>query len=277
MPIPDDIERVALLGWHIVPSSRTSRAALVKNAAGQASCDLDQIELWARKFPTCNWRVILGPSGLWGLDVDAAETHAADGIANLAALAKIRGPIPPRPTVRTGGGGLALFFKHNGERIIGASGNPAAGIDPRRGAQSQTIPPSIHHKTGRPYTWLVPPWEVAPPPAPSWLLKLLEPPPDPELDRIPVASSNMARNRLYKAAYAVIAAGEGSRNDTLNRRAFQIGRIVAAGFLSEKEAAETLFGAGLSAGLDRAEVTATIRSGFRAAARCPSEMPNGGR
>ena len=80
-------------------------------------------------------------SGVWGLDVDvASEDHAADGVAALTMLVAQHGPIPPRPMTRSGGGGVALFFRHRGEPIHGATGWPAPGIDPRRGKLSVTVP-----------------------------------------------------------------------------------------------------------------------------------------
>lgn len=141
MRLHPDIERVALLGWHLYPTSMRTKAACLRGATDAATCDLDQIERWSREFPGCNWRVVFGPSGLWGLDCDVPPGHAHDGIANLNALVKLHGPLPARPQARSGGGGLALFFRNDGEPIIGEAGHPALGIDPRRGRQSQTIPP----------------------------------------------------------------------------------------------------------------------------------------
>src|SRR3954454_3956920 len=89
-----------------------------------------------------------------------SEDHTADGVVALAGLVKQHGPIPPRPMTRSGGGGLALFFRHCGEPIHGATGWPVPGIDPRRGKLSVTVPPSIHVRTRRPYVWTVAPWEI---------------------------------------------------------------------------------------------------------------------
>lgn len=262
MTLPAEIEAVALLGWHLYPSSSTSKAGCFKNATNLASCDLDVLAGWAKSYPRCNWRVVFGPSRIWGLDCDTPPLHAADGIAALASLVKVHGPLPPRPQARSGGGGLGLFFRHDGQRIVGDSGCPAPGIDPRRGRQSQTIPPSVHIVTRRPYTWLTPPWVVSPPDAPSWLLRLVEPPPEPSYRHAAVQTTDAARSRLYRAVGAVVAAGPGSRNQTLYRRAHQVGIMLAAGLLAEKEAVEALYGAARAAGLDHPEAAATIKSGI---------------
>jgi len=268
MPLHPDVERVALLGWCLYPCSTVSRAGSFKGAHLAATHDLNQLARWAREFPRCNWRVIFGKSNLWGLDLDTpGDTHKYDGIASLAELVRQYGPIPPRPQARSGGGGLGLFFHHTGEALIGESNKPAPGIDPRRGLQSQTIPPSIHIVTRRPYRWLTAPWEVPPPVGPSWLIGLLTPAPEPVWKSAPIDTSDQARRRLYRAAMAVMDAMPGNRNDTLNRRSYQIGHMIASGLLEEREAVDALYGAAKTAGLDHAEIRETIRSGIRSGMR----------
>ncbi len=270
MKLHPDIERVALLGWHLYPASARSRAGCIKGGAEAATCDLDQLERWAREFGDCNWRVVFGPSGLWGLDCDVPPGHAHDGIAGLAALAEVHGPLPPRPQLRSGGGGLALFFRHDGERIIGDSGKPAPGIDPRRGRQSQTLPPSRHHRTRAPYRWLVAPWEISPPAAPAWLLRLVEPPPVPAR---PSPRPLVERGRPYavaalrRAVEQVAAAPAGTRNSTLNTAAWSVSRFISSGQLQPSEIAEALAHAGRVAGLDRMEVQRTLASALASGAR----------
>ena len=168
MTLHPDVERLAILGWRLHPSSRHSKRACVKNAASLATADLDQLDRWAAEFPGCNWRVTMEGSGIWALDVDVpGPAHAADGVAKLTTLVKTHGPIPQRPMTRSGGGGCCLFFKHSGEAIAGKTGTPAPGLDPRRGRLSVTVPPSVHHSTKLPYRWIAAPWEVSPPSAPA--------------------------------------------------------------------------------------------------------------
>lgn len=253
--IPDEIEKVALLGWHVFPASKRTRAAAFTGAHLQATTDLDKIEEWNAKFHQPNWRVVFGPSCIWGLDVDAAgPTHASDGIAAMRALVGRHGPLPQRPTIRSGGGGLGLIFAHRGEPIIGKTGVPAPGIDPRRGRLSLTLPPSIHVTTGRPYTWAIPPWRISPPSAPKWLLDLVAPPPVPEPRRQALpATGDKARayavGALYHAVRRVAGMGSGSRNDTLNTEAFSLARFVAQGALSEAELRDALYAAAHANGM----------------------------
>jgi hypothetical protein len=270
MRLHPDVERVALLGWHLYPASNRSRAGCFKGATEAASCDLDQLDRWSRAYPDCNWRVVFGPSRLWGLDVDVPPGHAHDGIVSLAALVKVHGPLPRRPQLRSGGGGLALFFRSTGEQIIGKAGNPAPGIDPRRGRQSQSIPPSRHIVTGRSYRWLVAPWELAAPVAPLWLLQLLAPPPE----SMPAAPQPFReRGRPYalaalrRAVAHVALAPVGSRNDALNLEAYSMARFALDGVLEPSEIAVALTHAGRQAGLLPSEIQATLRRALSGRAR----------
>jgi len=270
MNLHPDIERVALRGWHLYPASSRGKAGCIKNATDLATCDLDQLARWMREFPGCNWRVVFGPSRLWGLDCDVPPGHAHDGIANLAALVKLHGPLPPRPQARSGGGGLAVFFRHDGEPIIGEAGYPAAGIDPRRGRQSQTIPPSRHWRTGRQYRWITPPWEIPPPPAPGWLLRLVAPPPAPSmLERSPRRPDAPERARRYalaalrNAVQRVASAPQGSRNNTVNAETFALRRFTDDGSLTKAEIAYAMTVAAQHAGLDHREIRTTLDSALR--------------
>lgn len=273
MNIPHEIEAVALLGWRLHPASQYSRAACIKDAAEAATCDLDQLEEWAREFPNCNWRVVMGGSGIWALDVDApSEDHKANGIAEMSALVAAHGMLPPGPRVRTGGGGCALIFKHSGELISGKTGTPAPGIDPRRGRLTITIPPSIHTTTRRPYSWVTCPWEISPPTAPGWLLRLVAPPPEPEIRAAPVLSDgDKARTyavaALRNAIARVATAPSGQGNDTLNREAYAMARFLRDGHLSEAEVRDCLIAGARARLIPIREAIATIDSGIRSRAR----------
>lgn len=268
MAIPDDVERVALMGWRVYPASRVSRAACIQGATLKATSDLDQIARWSHEFPGCNWRMIFIGSGCWALDCDRpGAAHKHDGVAAFKALTAAHDPLPPRPMIRTGGsGGIVLFFRDTGLPIRGEGGHPAPGIDPRRGAQPVTLPPSFHTDTGYHYRWIVPPWECYPPAAPTWLTDMVRPPPEPPAPKFePVQTAEFARIALQDAMRKVLEAGEGGRNDRLNRQAYRVGKYVARGLLAESEALDSLLGAGRQVGLPYYEAKATVQSGLRAA------------
>ena len=263
--IPDEIERVALLGWRVYPCSRSSKAARFKDPSANASCDLDLIQRWVDDYPASNWRVVMEGSGIWALDVDApGADHDADGLAAMGRLVAKHGALPLRPTTRSGGGGVAMFFRHDEEPIHGKTGYPEPGLDPRRGRLSVTIPPSIHLTTRKPYEWLVKPWEVDPPAAPTWLLNAVKPPPEPARPRLPeVTSEGRAERRLRRAVDAILSAPKGTANDTLNRQSFAVARHVAGGTLNESEAAAALYAAARNRNIPDYEARDTIKSGFK--------------
>jgi hypothetical protein len=276
--IHPDIERVAVLNWHIYPASRYSKAGCFKGASDAATCDLEVIARWTREYPGCGWRVVCGPSGLFGMDVDRPGTHKADGVAALKTLVDKHGPLPHRPMTRTGGsGGAVLFFKHQGEALRGNGGCPLPGLDPHRGQQAIVLPPSIHPVTKGSYTWRVAPWEVAPPPIPEWLAKLLKPKPEPKWKDKPwVPTNDRAINAVMTAVHAVRDAPSGAANDTLNKQAFKLGSWCASGFLSESEAADCLYNAARMRSIPDREAQATIKSGLRAGLAHPVEARHAG-
>lgn len=265
MSLHPDIERCALLGWRMYPYSRVSKAGCITNGTDLATHNLDQLEQWSAQFPRCNWRVVMDGSGIWALDCDTPPLHKHDGVGNFAKLVREHEPLPPRPTARSGGGGIILFWRHTDEQIIGDGNHPVDGVDPRRGRQSQTIPPSTHVETRQPYRWVIAPWEVAPPPTPAWLLAKLKPPPAPVYR--PVESNEDGYRRLMRAASRISVAQAGDRNGTLNKQAFGIGILIREGKLGAQEASDTLYSAALSAGLSHSEIKATLKSGLEAGMR----------
>lgn len=271
--VPDDIRRVAELGWRVYPASSWpgSKAALVsKKKDGKpphemASSDLKQIAAWAEEYKGCNWRGVMRGSGIWALDIDApGADHANDGFASMKRLVSEHGELPDCPRVRSGGGGLYLFFRWTGERITGES-NVVPGIDPRpgHGNQSVTLPPSTHHRTGIPYRWLRAPWDCDMPTAPAWMLETFKG--KPEFSPRPCRPSNEHRAHmiLTRARERVATAPSGAANSTLNREAFIVARHVAAGTISEAEAVAVLFDAARWRKIPNSEARATIMSGMR--------------
>jgi hypothetical protein len=270
-----DVERLAGLGWRLHPASCTSRAACFERAADLATYDLDQLERWSCEFRNCAWRVVMEGSGIWALDLDIpGPVHAHDGVAAFKALVEKHGQVPPRPTIRTGGGGLVLFFRHDGEPIVGKTGTPRPGIDPLRGRLAATVPPSRHIRTGHPYRWIIPPWDLSPPPTPEWLLQLVAPPiREPLPPPRPHPSSNDRQRRYAVAALRhgverAAAAPSGQRNCTLNQETYSLcRRFIPDGLLTAHGIADAMAHAGVAAGLDRREIEQTLASALKAGCR----------
>lgn len=76
---------------------------------------------------------------------------------------------------------------------------------------------------------------------------------------------------------AVRTATKGTRNDTLNRAAFNLGQLVAAGALTEDDVVHELTDAARDAGLTEREIPGTIKSGLGNGQSKPRDMSNVGR
>ena len=93
------------------------------------------------------------------------------------------------------------------------------------------------------------------------------------MESIPVHAGE--RSRAYATAALreetrlVATARPGTRNDTLNRAAFNLGQLVAAGMLPAPVVISGLAAAAETAGLPAAEARRTITSGLAAGSRRP--------
>jgi hypothetical protein len=112
----------------------------------------------------------------------------------------------------------------------------------------------------------------------SWLDGLKPPPPErPPLravEAVPPGEAGAYAAKALQAECALVAgAANGTRNDTLNRAAFNLAQLVAAGHLFEDDLRQVLATAALATGLDAREIQATIDSGFKAGALQPRAVP----
>jgi hypothetical protein len=73
----------------------------------------------------------------------------------------------------------------------------------------------------------------------------------------------------------VATAPPGRRNATLNRAAFNLGQLVAAGLLDVNQVQTGLLAAALEAGNPEAKARATIESGLRGGAAKPRQQRDG--
>lgn len=269
--LPDDVERAALLGWRLVPATRTKKG-MFAGFIDAATSDLAQLEAWAAQYPGCCWKCIPLGSGVWFLDVDVpGAEHKHDGRETLAALIATHGPLPATPEAVSPSGGRLLVFRDTGAPISAGSGKVGAGLDTLAGRVAPMVPPS--ERKGGAYRWVTPPWQVAPPVAPDWLLRLVAPPPEPPRPAKPViATPDHARRSLARAINKIAAAGPGQRNTTVNGQSFKVARWIGAGLLDEAEAVRALYAAALSIGLPAVEARNTIKSGCLAGYRQPIEL-----
>lgn len=106
-------------------------------------------------------------SGIIALDVDSQEAHD---------FLKRKGhPIGPMVQSPREGGGLHLYFKHPGfyvKSTVAVAG--VDGLDIRGDGGITVLPPSLDHKSGRSYEWIISPEDTAVPEAPAWLIDVLK-------------------------------------------------------------------------------------------------------
>ncbi|MER7988439.1 bifunctional DNA primase/polymerase [Streptomyces noursei] len=224
-----------------------------------------------------NIGIATGPAGLVVIDLDLPKdgddapppewAGLADGLDVFAALCERAGQRMPTETytVRTGRGGLHLYFAAPAEKQLrGSAGRLGWKVDTRAwGGYVVAAGSSVH---GRPYEVV---HEAPPMPLPTWLCDLLTPPPAPKPVSAPTLRSRIGRTERYAAAALngelakVEAAPSGSQNVTLYNAAYALGRLIAAGTLTEQDVTAHLTEAGLAKGLAPARVAASIRDGIR--------------
>jgi hypothetical protein len=207
--------------------------------------------------------------GFDALDIDAPRHPEA-----AAWHAARRDRLPATWTHRTRSGGLHVLFEHR-RGLRNWTGRPVPGID-GRGDGGYIV--------WWPMAGLAVECDAHPAPWPSWLLGEIHPQP------LDLGQSRQDGGRTCNFAYfahfaqsrerrssprycvaalrdaeqRIAAAPLGSRNATLNREAYSIGRLVLAGGLVDQEAADALAAAAIAAGLPARETLATLGSAFRA-------------
>ncbi|MEE2036127.1 bifunctional DNA primase/polymerase [Nocardiopsis sp. CT-R113] len=281
-------------GWHVFPL-RTRAKRPVRTFTDwerHATRDEGAITAYWGAHPAHNLAVACGPSGLVVVDLDTpkdgetpppewARPGIAAGADVLAALAEEHADgdtaFLDTFTVTTRRGGTHLYYTApSGAAYRNTSGRLGWLIDTRATGGYVVGPGSyVADAVGRgPYT-VANPADTAP--LPGWLATLLEP-----ARRRPVTSGQVHQALVSSPGMAtyvtralrgevdrVLAAKEGTRNDTLNVAAFAVGTLVGAGMLPKHLAEDTLTAAGVQIGLDESECEDTVRSGIQAGIRRP--------
>lgn len=236
---------------------RPGKHPRLRRGLTDAGTDPHDIESWWSRWPDAN-------VGLrTGIVMDVADVDSAEGWHALRHL--LGGAMPAGPQVRTGGGGWHFWFAPTG---YGNRVRLLPGVD-WRGAGGYVLAPPSRHASGADYRWLRRPGEHLPA-APEALLEFIAGPPPFAADRPIAHPGRYAAVALEAETDRVARAAPGTRNDTLNRAAFALGRLVGAGLLDAYEVAAELEAAARYAGLGRAETRRTIRSGMTAGRRQPA-------
>ena len=211
-------------------------------------------------------------SGFFVLDLDCK--NGAQGLEWLAAH-EARLPQTRRHRTRSGGVHL-LFVMPAGRTIRNSASRVGPGVDVRGSGGYIIAPPSDGYD-------VVDACTIAE--APAWLLDLIDPPVAPAQPMAPGPPSpprqagdgtRYGLQALDNECQAILSAADGAKHDTLNRAAFSIGGLVAAGELAEGPALHAL--ASALAGIasrceDYPAAQKTLGAAFRAGMAKPRQAP----
>ena len=221
-------------GWSVFPLQPRGKKPLCEWKKFQVErASIEQVREWARR--ECNIGIVTGRiSKIVVLDLDSEKAIAE---------AKRLG-LPHSSTVRTGKG-LHVYFRHPGSfDVPNATGIfPGADI---RGDGGHVVGPGSVHENGKVYTWALPPGLYDFAPLPEWLFNRLNP-----------GAAHVQAERVRNAP-------AGTRNDTLNRVAFETARMAARHEIDGPDARRRLAEAAMDAGLDPREILPTLGSGWKA-------------
>lgn len=158
------------------------------------------------------------------------------------------GPLPPTLTSRSGGGGQHRIFAwpfgapRPPNRVKASRTGGIPGVDVRAQGGQIVIPPSIH-ASGVAYEWTHGGPVATLPDA--WVKALLpKEAPDAPRPVTPAPTTHGNGGPLERARAAVASAPNGAQRDTLNREAYTLGGLVAAGRVDADAAREALLAAG---------------------------------
>jgi hypothetical protein len=290
-------------GWHVfpvapggklpaIPRAHAAADSVCRGECGRlghgvydATTDRNVIKHWWTYCPTANIGIACAPSGVVVIDLDTpkgadesppgewALPGVTDGADVLAVVAERQGqPFPFETfTVRTGRGGLHLYFLSPvGGQLRNTARKLGWLIDTR--AAGGYVLAAGSTVAGKQYVVV---HDATPARLPAWLAELIASessrsrrPPNDVLANL-THPRGYARAVLRAEVQGVLDACRGERNNTLNRAAYALGRLVAGGALPLGLVFEALTVAGEAAGLSRGEAAATVNSGLRAGATRP--------
>jgi hypothetical protein len=271
-------------GWHIFPCAPDGKEpGLRGNWQDHATTDPTRICAWWTRRPY-NIGIACGPSGLVVIDLDVPKADDANrldgmaqltGTASLARLCEYRAePYPAATfTVSTPSGGTHLYFTAIANSPIRNSASALGPLIDIRAEGGYVLAPGSQI-SGRAY---IAHNGALPAPLPGWIATVLskQPPPVPTPTSFP--HSRIRRGSAYALAALreetrrMATAMDGTRHDTLNKAAFNLGQLVAAGLLSEPTVTTSLADAARQSGLPERDIPRIIRSGLTAGARYPRQ------
>jgi hypothetical protein len=166
--------QVIPLHWPVVGGGCSCRAAgcpspgkhpMIARWEWHASTDRETLRSWWGQLPQANVGIAVGTSGLVVIDLDGPE-----GLRSLEQLQTEHGRLPSTLQVRTGGGGMHLYYRDGGYKTpCRARLRPKLDI---RGDGGMIVAPPSLHKSSRRYQVLSSPREL--PELPYWMRRLIK-------------------------------------------------------------------------------------------------------
>lgn len=225
-------------GWRVFPLRTDTGTPVFTEWPERATTDTDQIQQWwTGNYARCGVGIATGPeSGIWVLDIDVKD---ADGFSSLRELTRANGgtveSFTSTMTVRTPSGGAHVYFRW--DEASGTEGgirNSAKALAPGldvRGIRGYVRAPEVGayrivERDGVKFT------RVAS--APEWLVPLCKQRRGASAEAMTNAdiryrmSAQGRKWGRFQAAEAVRRLGRspaGTRNDSLNKTAYQLGML----------------------------------------------------
>jgi Bifunctional DNA primase/polymerase, N-terminal len=284
------LESALFLAWHgfsIFPCVPGGKEPAVKSWEQRATTDPDRITAcWSAG--AYNIGVACGPSRLVVIDLDMPkpdtvrpDAWAIDGVHDgtdvLAWLCEQEGQPFPANTyaVRTGRGGLHLYFEHphDGQPLRNTSGTKGGGLGWLIDTRSHGgLVVGAGSKVGAGTYRLVS--DDRPAPLPAWLQQRLQPAPLPPQRPITVSIGTDRRSKYLEAAVTaelarIANAGPGTRNTAVFEASVALGQLCASGALDTNDIKGMLTHAALKVGQRPTEATRTVASGLKTGAYRP--------
>jgi len=290
-------------GWQIFPVAPNGKEPLTPHGFKDATADPEQIEAWWSKWPDANIGLACALSGIVALDGDPShyDEYSKEFVGTLAL--DFTTAMQNTPS----GGVHFLYMPPVGSQLSNSPGKLPPGIDVRANGYILLAPSKIVYSDEEAaakgvapgyssfYRWLERPDEYPPQPLPDHVVELLAkaptvpPKPTGEPPRgangavgsnghAPVPSAVegaeiYAQVALDKELDILSKCAVGGRNHQLNKSAFAMGQLVAAGLLDEDLVIEELVTVALAIGLEEEEIRGTIRSGLLSGKTEPRIVP----
>ena len=251
------------LGWPVFPVRPRDKRPATTRGFHDATTDPDVIRAWWEQNPNYNIGVATGPPGPTVLD--------ADGIVGRHELLKLAVGIGwhgvPWAWTQSEVPGWHLFYR--GDPSVRCAAGIRPHLDVRGIGGYIVVAPSVG-PSGT-YRWDCDPFVHEPPVLPGPYREVLVTKVKPvrsisTLRTVHTVPPGYALSALAAEAAAVRNAAEGTRNHTLNRAAFAIGRFLPERILDAQLAVHELLAAAIAAGLTEREAEQTIQAGLRAGA-----------